>query len=258
MEDKDYSTAPLLVRGPQPSRAEEPESGNKKLSYFSFIWTTFLLTSAGPFGIEYTVVAVGVGYSLVLILGFALVYAFPISLISSELSGFEYDFNRLFASICPLYTRHYVMVHVLYLGLMPSRHGQIIWAYRAFHRVSPRFGDFIGYLNAANAVIFWTLNTAVSIYICCLLLFFLNIAFRIHWITVGASHCVQRLPDDYYRRPLVVHTVSHQTRGYRLWPFVKCTRFLRHCSHHLVYLHIDDRPLFHCLLLDSAKIESSH
>eukprot|EP01083_Nonionella_stella_P203175 741578_1 len=103
----------------------------KRLSYFQFIWTTFLLTSAGPFGFEYSVMAVGVGYSLLLITLFALFYALPISLISSELSG-----------------------------LMPSRHGQIIWAYRAFYKLTPTIGDFIGYMNAANVVIFWALNTA--------------------------------------------------------------------------------------------------
>lgn len=114
---------------------EEDSSANsgKRISYFQFIWSIFLLTSAGPFGFEYTVVGVGVGYALLLITLFAVFYAFPVALISSELSG-----------------------------LMPARHGQIIWAYRAFYKVSPKLGDFIGFLNASNAVIFWTLNTAVA------------------------------------------------------------------------------------------------
>jgi len=67
-----------------------------------------------------------------LILLFALFYAFPISLISSELSA-----------------------------LMPSRHGPIIWAYRAFYRLHHGFGDFIGYLNAMNMIIFWTVETSL-------------------------------------------------------------------------------------------------
>lgn len=104
----------------------------KRISYFQFIWTIFLLTSAGPFGFEYTVIGVGVGYTLLLITLFALFYAFPIALVSSELA-------------C----------------LMPSRHGQIIWAYRAFNKINPKLGDFVGFLNAANVVIFWCLNTTV-------------------------------------------------------------------------------------------------
>ena len=63
-------------------------STRQNLSYFSFIWTTFLLTSAGPFGFEYSVMAVGVGYTLLLIALFAILYAFPIALISSELAGY--------------------------------------------------------------------------------------------------------------------------------------------------------------------------
>ena len=108
------------------------EPNAKTISYFQFIWTIFLLTSAGPFGFEYTVIGVGVGYSLSLITLFAIFYAFPIALISSELS-------------C----------------LMPTRHGQIIWAYRAFNKIHPKLGDFIGFLNAANVLIFWCLNTTV-------------------------------------------------------------------------------------------------
>eukprot|EP01083_Nonionella_stella_P186409 682294_1 len=113
------------------SLLDSQSSDRKKLSYFQVVWTAFLLTSAGPFGFEYTVSGVGIGDSLLLITLFALVYCLPIALISSELSG-----------------------------LMPSRHGQIAWGYRAFSTLHSDFGDFIGFLNASNIVIFWTLNTA--------------------------------------------------------------------------------------------------
>ena len=63
-----------------------------KLTYFEFIFTIFLLTSAGPFGFEYVIEAVGVGYGIILIFTFAVFYCFPIALMSSELSG---KFNNL-------------------------------------------------------------------------------------------------------------------------------------------------------------------
>ena len=43
---------------------------------------------------------------------------------------------------------------------MPSNHGQIVWTYRAFHKINPFLGDFIGYINAANTAAFWMLETA--------------------------------------------------------------------------------------------------
>jgi len=108
-------------------------TGTGGISYFEFIWTIFLLTSAGPFGFEYVVMGVGVGYSLMLIILFALLYSFPIALLSSELNS-----------------------------LMPANYGQIIWAYRAFHNVNPKLADFLGFLNAMNVVVFCMLRAAAT------------------------------------------------------------------------------------------------
>ena len=69
------------------STSDDSKSKNGKLTYFQFVATIFLLTSAGPFGFEYVVVGVGVGYTLLLILLFAIFYCFPLTLVASELSG---------------------------------------------------------------------------------------------------------------------------------------------------------------------------
>jgi len=114
--------------------SDEADTNSKKgLSFIQFL-ILCSVASGSPFGTEYTVEAVGVGWS---ILGFVLMGIFlslPAALISAEL-----------------------------ISLMPTNHGAIAWSYRAFSNLHCNIfgcpvGDFLGFMNAANLIVYYVVG----------------------------------------------------------------------------------------------------
>ena len=111
----------------------ESESFKRKLSFIGYIGLALMITSAGPYGFEYTVNAVGIEYTLIGTCIFCIFYALPVSLITSELSS-----------------------------MMPTNHGQILWVFRGYSIKYKKFGDFCGFINSLNYLIFFLCEIATA------------------------------------------------------------------------------------------------
>ena len=101
------------------------EVQRKGLSFIQFLILSSV-ASGSPYGFEYAVMAVGVGWTLLGLVLLALLLSLPSALISTEL-----------------------------ISLMPTNHGQLAWVYRSMSNFkgtifgSP-IGDFLGFINGAN------------------------------------------------------------------------------------------------------------
>ena len=109
------------------------KSDGEGLSFIQFLLIASMASGA-PYGMEYAVESGGVGLTLLLIPVLYTVLYLPIVLMSTELKT-----------------------------LMPTNHGQIAWAYRAFsHFQTELFGSSIGdlfaFLNAANVLLYFTIT----------------------------------------------------------------------------------------------------
>ena len=82
---------------------------------------------------EYCVEAAGVGATLIALILLGGFYAFPMCLVSTELS-------------C----------------MMPTNHGSIVWAYRSFYNFSPKIADFIGFINALNQMLIYAVGLSFA------------------------------------------------------------------------------------------------
>ena len=82
---------------------------------------------------EYCVEAAGVGATLIALILLGTFYAFPMCLVSTELS-------------C----------------MMPTNHGSIVWAYRSFHNFSPKIADFVGFINALNQMLIYAIGLSFA------------------------------------------------------------------------------------------------
>eukprot|EP01083_Nonionella_stella_P011872 33677_1 len=116
------------------SKEPSPDTTKQKagLSFLQFLILSSI-ASGTPYGTEYAVYAMGVEWTIVCIILLSITFSIPAALVSTEL-----------------------------MALMPSNHGQIAWSYRAFHNLKYKIfgspiGDFIGYLNATNTLLYYLL-----------------------------------------------------------------------------------------------------
>eukprot|EP01084_Bolivina_argentea_P198772 340258_1 len=118
---------------------------HKELSFGQLVIMIFTLTCAGPFGIEESVQAGGVFYTLIGLIVLPFVYSIPQSLMCAELGS-----------------------------MMPSYHGYIIWVFRGFEK--DKFGHFLGFYNAIGCLV--GMAKDIPIYIILMLFYFKKLIFN--------------------------------------------------------------------------------
>ena len=102
------------------------------LSNVQFVIMSSII-SGTPYGSEYIVEAVGIGYTLLFSVLLTFFLAYPFMLIASELA-------------C----------------IIPTNHGIIAYVYRGFYCISPAVGDLIGFLNGLNIAVLYCVGSAIQ------------------------------------------------------------------------------------------------
>jgi len=114
-------------------REDKPDQPGLSVLQFLIISS---LVSGAPYGIEYAVLAVGVGWTMLGFLFLAFFLSIPSALMCSEL-----------------------------ISMMPTNHGSIAWCYRAFRHFKltifgKPIGDLLAFINAANTLTYYLVGTA--------------------------------------------------------------------------------------------------
>ena len=91
------------------------------------------IVSGTPYGAEYVVEAVGVGYTLLFSALLTIFLAYPFMLIASELAV-----------------------------IIPTNHGIIAYVYRGFYCISKSMGDIIGFINGLNVGVLYCVGGALQ------------------------------------------------------------------------------------------------
>lgn len=111
---------------------EASESSISTLSNVQFVIMSSIV-SGTPYGAEYIVEAVGIGYTLLFSILLIMFLAYPFILIASELA-------------C----------------IIPTNHGVIAYVYRGFYCISPEVGDIVGFLNGLNIALLYCVGSAIQ------------------------------------------------------------------------------------------------